>query len=149
MEEILIAAVVLNLLSNKVQLDTLPEKARHFQSLTGLRTHPLKPVLGKNIFKYESGIHADGIDKNPMTYEPYNPEIVGRQRTLIVGKHSGKQSIINKLKDMGLECDKPTAETILQLVREASVRFGRNLSEQEIVELYIRCTQQGLEEIAR
>lgn len=35
-----------------------------------------KPVIGENIFKYESGVHVAGIEKNPITYEPFKPEIV-------------------------------------------------------------------------
>ncbi len=42
------------------------------------RTIPAwKPVVGTNMFAHESGIHADGVIKNPKTYEIFTPEEVG------------------------------------------------------------------------
>jgi homocitrate synthase NifV len=149
LEEILVAVETLKLAQNSIVLDTLPDTLKQFAGLSGLRLHPLKPVLGKDIFKYESGIHADGIGKNPETYEPYMPELVGRKRMLIIGKHSGRRSVINKLKEMGLDCGRHTAEILLQTIRERSIELGRNLAEQEIAELYFICCIQGLEETAR
>lgn len=34
---------------------------------------PWKAIVGENVFTHESGIHADGILKNPQTYEPFPP----------------------------------------------------------------------------
>src|SRR5512138_376351 len=48
-----------------------------------------KAIVGERAFAHESGIHADGVLKNPKNYEGFAPEEVGLTRQLVVGKHSG------------------------------------------------------------
>jgi len=50
-----------------------------------------KPVVGKNSFCHESGIHVDGMLKDPKTYENFDPSVVGQKRSFMLGKHSGKK----------------------------------------------------------
>jgi homocitrate synthase NifV len=47
-------------------------------------------VVGKDIFTCESGIHIDGIIKNPSNYEPFDPAEVSLQRKFLIGKKAGK-----------------------------------------------------------
>jgi homocitrate synthase NifV len=54
---------------------------------------PQKPLFGRDVFRHESGIHVDGILKDPGNYEPFPPERVGGRRDLVVGKHSGKAAL--------------------------------------------------------
>ncbi|HEX9059831.1 MAG TPA: citramalate synthase, partial [Clostridia bacterium] len=135
-EELLAAVQVLSGDSDDLRLRTLPEAVKHFKKISGMSIRPTKPVIGKNIFMYESGIHADGIEKNPETYEPFRPDMVGQKRQLAIGKHSGSRSVIYKLKEMGIECRKDEAEKLLRWIREKSIREGRNLSGAEVMRLY-------------
>ncbi|MDL5503652.1 MAG: isopropylmalate synthase, partial [Candidatus Methanoperedens sp.] len=48
---------------------------------------------------HESGIHAAGIIKNPFTYEPYPPEVVGGKRELMIGDSSGLEVIRFKVEE--------------------------------------------------
>ena len=45
------------------------------------------------MFTHESGIHIDGLLKNPSTYESFDPAELGRERRTVLGKHSGSQSV--------------------------------------------------------
>ena len=54
---------------------------------------PQKPIVGSDIFHHESGIHVDGLLKAAETYEFFPPEIVGGQRKLVLGKHSGRAAL--------------------------------------------------------
>ena len=47
------------------------------------------PLVGANAFRHESGIHVHGVLKDPSLYEAIDPSQVGRDRTLLIGKHSG------------------------------------------------------------
>ena len=51
-----------------------------------------KPIIGKKIFTCETGLHLQGILKNPRTYEPFCPERVGAQRELLFGNKSGRRA---------------------------------------------------------
>ncbi len=70
---------------------------KQYEKITYCKLPNNKPVIGKDVFKYESGVHVAGIQKNPATYEPFKPELVGLERKLALGKHSGKNSIIFKI----------------------------------------------------
>ncbi|MDI6715748.1 MAG: homocitrate synthase [Actinomycetota bacterium] len=101
------------------------------------RTIPIwKAIVGTNVFAHESGIHADGIIKNPKTYEVFSPEEVGLQRQIVIGKHSGSASIIAKFKEFGIELDRETAQDLLAEVRKAAVELKRSLFEKELMYIY-------------
>lgn len=61
-----------------------------------------KPIVGEFCFSHESGLHINAIIAHPRTYEPINPQHVGRQRRLYLGKFSGAGSINEKLHALGL-----------------------------------------------
>ncbi|MBU4373095.1 MAG: isopropylmalate synthase, partial [Euryarchaeota archaeon] len=92
----------------KYNLESVTEFARYMEKEMGLRVPRNKSVVGKNIFAHESGIHTAGIIKNPFTYEPYPPEIVGGKRQLLIGDSSGLEVIRFKVEEtlnelMGIE----------------------------------------------
>lgn len=62
-----------------------------------------KAVVGGNAFSHESGIHQDGVLKNPLTYEIITPELVGvKHNSLPLGKLSGRHAFVEKLKELEL-----------------------------------------------
>lgn len=95
-----------------------------------------KPFLGSNCFAHEAGIHADGIIKDAINYEPYDPEEVGLERKLVIGKHSGRNTLITVLAEMGVNIDKDMASALLDIVRRASVQMHRSISHEELFSLY-------------
>lgn len=63
-----------------------------------------KPIVGKNAFLHESGIHQHGVLANKKTYEILTPESVGiRTNNLVLGKHSGKHAFETRLQELGYE----------------------------------------------
>jgi hypothetical protein len=48
-----------------------------------------------------AGIHQDGMLKNPLTYEIMTPESVGLKSSLILGKHSGRNAVRERLEELG------------------------------------------------
>jgi D-citramalate synthase len=86
--------------------------------LTGVYIQPNKAIVGENAFAHESGIHSDGIIKNSATYEPMTPELVGRTRRFIVGKHMGTHGLDSRLKELGLDVDKVQLQQICDNIKE-------------------------------
>ena len=61
-----------------------------------------KPIVGKNAFMHESGIHQHGVLANKQTYEIMTPESIGiRADNIVLGKHSGKHAFETRLKELG------------------------------------------------
>ncbi len=61
-----------------------------------------KAVVGEKVFSHESGLHADGVLKDPANYEGFDPAEVGLTRHLVVGKHSGAHGLMERYLSMGL-----------------------------------------------
>jgi len=97
--------------------------------------HPAKAIVGSNIFVHESGIHADGIIKNPKTYELFPPELVGAVRDLVVGKHSGSRTIEMKFEKFGDPISEPEARALLPFVRARAIELKRSLTDDELIAL--------------
>ncbi len=83
----------------KYNLKCLVEFARYMEKEVGIRVPRNKAVVGRNIFAHESGIHTAGVIKNPFTYEPFPPELVGGKRELLIGDSSGTEVIRMKVED--------------------------------------------------
>ncbi|OEH84644.1 hypothetical protein BHU72_09115 [Desulfuribacillus stibiiarsenatis] len=109
-----------------------PDITALYESLTGDRINGMKPIIGKDIFKYESGIHADGIAKNHATYEPYAPEVVGNIRELYIGKHSGMKSLTSFMEKWKISITHDQSKALLQSIRAFSVNYKRNVREEEL-----------------
>ena len=87
-----------------IRLDQLFPASRLLTEITGAQVAPNKAVVGANAFAHEAGIHQDGIIKNPLTYEIISPETVGvPSRSLVLGKHSGRNALRTTLKDLGYD----------------------------------------------
>ena len=95
-----------------------------------------KSIVGSNMFAHESGIHADGAIKNPLTYEAFQPEEIGLQRQIVIGKHSGSAAIIKKFQEFGIELNDAAASAILAKVRTLSVNLKRSLFDKELINLF-------------
>ncbi len=77
--------------------------SRLVSKYTGFVVPPNKAIVGANAFRHESGIHQDGVLKEPSTYEIMRPEDVGFTGTgLVLGKHSGRHALKARLKQLGI-----------------------------------------------
>jgi D-citramalate synthase len=61
--------------------------------LTGVPLPTNKAIVGEMAFTHESGVHTHGVLRDASTYEPIKPEMVGRKRRIMLGKHSGSASV--------------------------------------------------------
>ncbi len=78
--------------------------SRLVQNITGAVVQVNKAIVGANAFAHESGIHQDGMLKHAGTYEIMTPESVGLSKSnLVLGKHSGRHALREKLSDLGIE----------------------------------------------
>jgi len=74
--------------------------------ITGLAIPYNKPIVGRNAFAHESGIHQHGMIANAKTYEIMTPESVGRNRSdLVLGKHSGRAGLAKRSAELGYQMD--------------------------------------------
>jgi homocitrate synthase NifV len=119
-------------------LSVLPKLAELFEKISGTTVSNKKPVIGKNIFKVESGIHADGIKKNPANYEAYDPKCVGGKSEIVIGKHSGIKAVQFKLQELEIPVPRDIVlEKILSLVKITCTEKKAGLNDKDFEKLAI------------
>lgn len=136
LEEVLIALHVAARYRPTLSVAVFADIRRLIEEITGQRVHPNKPVIGEAIFDMEAGIHADGIAKNPLTYEPFRPELVGGNRRLVVGKHSGGNAVVLKMRELALPPSGIDPKALLACVRQKSIALERSLTDEEFTQLF-------------
>ena len=136
LEEVLMALMFVYGYKGNIDTKMFREVSEYVSRASGRILPKWKAIVGDNMFAHESGIHADGAIKNPKNYEAFDPDVVGLQRQIVIGKHSGKAGIINKFKEYDITLNDEEAQGVLELVRAASVRLKRTLFDKELVKLY-------------
>ncbi|MEA3352706.1 MAG: homocitrate synthase [Campylobacterota bacterium] len=96
-----------------------------------------RPIVGKNIFAHESGIHVNGMIKSKNSYEAFEPEEVGLNRYFPIGKHSGSSTLLYHLDKIGIKPNMDKVNNILPKVREIVTNRKRVMSQEELKELYL------------
>jgi homocitrate synthase NifV len=135
LEEVVMALKHLYHYDLGIDTKRLLEISQLVASASGYAVPPWKAIVGENTFAHESGIHAHGVLQNPQTYEPYAPEEVGRERRLVVGKHSGRHLLSSVLEQHGIVLNQEETQSILDAVRQESVEKKRSLTPQELLHL--------------
>jgi homocitrate synthase NifV len=115
-------------------LKTLIRKVSH---ASNRRLDSSLPIIGKNIFSHESGIHVNGMMKSKSSYEPFTPKEVGLKREFPIGKHSGSSTLMYHLKTLGIEANKEVVQKLLPQVRDIVTQRKKVLNAYELKELYL------------
>ncbi|EKQ56006.1 MULTISPECIES: homocitrate synthase [unclassified Clostridium] len=137
LEEVIMALMlVYGYKGEEINTQMFREVSEYVSRASGRDLPIWKAIVGTNMFAHESGIHADGAIKDPKNYEAFDPSIVGLERQIVIGKHSGRAAVVNKFKEYNIELTDEEAQGILELVRATSVRLKRSLFDKEVVQLY-------------
>ena len=132
LEEVVMALEAFYGISTSVNTRKLAFVSRLVSQLTGVRVQPNKAIVGDNAFSHEAGIHVHGILSESSTYEPMRPEIVGKERSIVMGKHSGAHAVESKLKEYGLSLDKDQLKELVKKVKKYA-ESGKRLDDAELL----------------
>jgi 2-isopropylmalate synthase len=119
----------------------LPEIKRTsdiISKLTGMNIAPNKAIVGKNAFAHESGIHQDGVLKNPLTYEIISPELVGvKQNPIVLGKHSGRHAFRTRLVELGFTLEDTEANVLFEKFKDLADK-KKDITDDDLLALVIQ-----------
>lgn len=142
-----VAAACDNLLQldSGMKLSDLPSLSAAVERASGVPVAAGHPLVGANAFRHESGIHVHGVLADPSMYEAISPDAVGRERTLLIGKHSGRAHLSAVLSSEGLSIDN-AALTELRKRIQAAVLDGNRDGIDRLLDLTheVRRTTQGV-----
>lgn len=115
LEELIMALQIIYEVDLGFNVGVLYELSRLVERHTRMKVPENKPIVGRNVFRHESGIHVDAVIEEPLTYEPFLPEMIGHQRKIVLGKHSGCRAVKAKLEEYGIDV---TREELCRIVEE-------------------------------
>lgn len=136
LEELVVALEALYGYDTGIDISRLHELSQLVERLSGIPVGMHQPLVGHNAFSHESGIHAHGVIKHTATYEPIQPERIGRRRTIVFGKHTGSVAVADRLHSSGIEA---TQEQVAELVqRIKSFAESRSKEDQQAFVAMVR-----------
>jgi isopropylmalate/homocitrate/citramalate synthase len=117
-----------------LRLERIREVSQRVQELSGYELEPWKPVTGDTLFRRESGAVASQFH-DPPAIEPYSSELVQTQRSVVLGKKSGIDSIRIKADELGLEIAEEQRAEVLARVKELGARKRGLVTDDEFREI--------------
>jgi 2-isopropylmalate synthase len=120
--------------SSRVNTREIYPTSRLLTDITGVPVQPNKAIVGANAFAHEAGIHQDGMLKDRRTYEIITPATIGLPAsTLVLGKHSGRHALKERLKKLGVELTETDLHAVFKefkiLADRKKVVFDSDLKE--------------------
>jgi 2-isopropylmalate synthase len=134
LEEVVTTLHVVYGYKTNINTRLLYSTSRMVASLSGVSVQVNKAIVGENAFAHESGIHTRGVTEQPLTFEPINPELVGRTRKLVAGKLAGKSGIQAELNEIGIHPTDKQLTEIVQRVKELGDK-GKMVTDADLIAL--------------
>lgn len=107
-----------------IDLAKLRSAAMRIAEIAAMPIAPCKPILGAKVFTHESGIHVHGITSTPATYEPFPPQLIGRQHEIAFGKHSGMHSMRYLARTNEIDATEAAMELALSRIKQQASDGG-------------------------
>jgi homocitrate synthase NifV len=137
MEELVMALRYNQHVEMDIQTSLFRELSEYVALASGRSLPTWKPVVGGNLFVYESEGRASGVVRDPATYEIFLPGEVGLMRRFSVGKYSGPSVIRRKLREQGYHASEAEVQKLVPILRARSISLKRSLFDNEVIDAYL------------
>lgn len=142
--EVALAGPLLYGYQTSLKLTKIRSVGKKVEEISGVPISPIKPVVGENVFKRESGVAVAQLINYPPAVEGYTPELVGGEREILLSKKSGKASVGYMLNKHGISCNEEETEKILMEVKNLGVKKGGVVAEQEFLSIVSRVCKRNV-----
>ncbi len=117
-----------------LRLDRIRAVSERVRALSGYALEPWKPLTGETLYRRESGAVAAQFHE-PQSIEPYSSELVGAERSIVLGKKSGLDSIRIKAEELGLDVPEERRAELLAAVKQLGAEERRLVTDDEFRKL--------------
>ncbi|MEE9474931.1 MAG: homocitrate synthase family protein [Candidatus Hydrothermarchaeaceae archaeon] len=135
LEGIIMGLIKLYNIELPFKIDKIYSLSRFVEEASGIPIALTRSIVGRHMFTHESGIHVDGELKYPYTYESFMPDEIGASRRIIIGKHSGKHAVWDKLKELGIEVNKRKLLEIVAIIKESAESRKSSITDEELIQI--------------
>jgi len=144
MEELMLGLHLLYGYDTNYKFDKLPELAEMLSNIANIPIARNKPVLGHGNFIRESGIGIQYVMNDPLVMFGTHPALTGKTGEVVLGKKSGKASIVYKLEELGLcEASDDQIDEMLAQVKAKGIAKRSILDEAEFREIVASVRAKG------
>ncbi|MBD2069278.1 citramalate synthase [Leptolyngbya sp. FACHB-671] len=104
---------------SQAQLAQLTDSSRLISEVVNLAPDDHAPFVGLSAFAHKGGIHVSAVERNPLTYEHIQPDLIGNRRRIVISDQAGLSNVLAKARSFGINLDKqdPTCRQILQRLK--------------------------------
>lgn len=102
-------------------LALLPKLSEMTSRATGLPLGWQSPIVGRYAFRHNAGLHVAAVFHDPSHYESIPAEMVGRTRSITVGRFAGLVTLQYKCRELGIAADEATLQRALRRIKELEV----------------------------
>ncbi len=88
------------------QLGKLSPVSHLISEIVNLAPDDRAPFVGRSAFAHKAGVHVSAVEKNPLTYEHIQPELVGNQRRIVISDQSGLSNVLHYAAKFGINLSK-------------------------------------------
>ena len=144
LEEVVMALRHLYNIDTGVDTQCFPEISRLVARASGRPVAAGKSIVGESVFTHEAGIHVDGLLKNPLNYQGFDPAEVGRVHRVVLGKHSGSKAVLQVYARLGIPLTGIQARDILARIRDHAVSTKHSPDAGDLKRFYLETTEWNL-----
>jgi homocitrate synthase NifV len=141
LEEVVMALRHVYHIDTGVDARQIPAISALVAKASGRAVAPNKSIVGKSVFTHESGIHVDGLCKNPMNYQSFDPAELGREHSIVIGKHSGASAVRRAYREIGIELGEAAARGMLPQIRAFAMQRKCAPDTGELLRMYAGLAQ--------
>jgi isopropylmalate/homocitrate/citramalate synthase len=131
---------------HKFNIQPLLSTAGYLEKVSGFFLAPNKPITGQNAFTHKSGVHTNGILKDPRTYEPFDPAMLGRERKIVIDKYTGKSAVAARLDEYSIQVSPAELEVIVTRIKNLGDN-RKQLFDTDIIEIAEQVTGREIDVI--
>ena len=115
-----------------VETTQIYQTSRLVYNILGLTPPINKAIVGNNAFAHEAGIHQHGVMANSATYEIMTPQSIGLvQNNMVLGKHSGRHAVENRLQELGYQLSKEDLDGLFLRFKDLSDK-KKNITDMDL-----------------
>jgi homocitrate synthase NifV len=137
LEEAVMALRVVYNIDTGIDTQRFPDISRLVAQASGRPVAPNKSIVGDAVFTHESGIHVDGLMKNALNYQAFDPAVVGREHRLVLGKHSGSKAVRHAYAHLGIFLSGDETRAMLLRVRDHALLTKQTPSPADLKRFYL------------
>ncbi|MDP4238417.1 MAG: pyruvate carboxyltransferase [Bacteroidota bacterium] len=137
MEEVAMALELSARVSSTLRTETFSELSEYVAKVSKRAISQNKPITGSLVLSHESGIHTNCLLKDRNTYQLIPAGKIGKEeQEFLIGKHSGKSTIMHYLTDANLPFTDKDCRLLLNKVKEFADALKRAITKEELLDLY-------------